>query len=538
MATKSKAKKGKQASANAFVFGSNAPVKDDALAAIFAAPTVTAVPVNVVAKDEQEQVDGDESVTVAAQASEGKPKKKAAQAASQSGSKTQQKKQAKAKGKGNQGPKTQGVVTAQDDDEDDAEEYIEMASSDGEADSDGDGDTTEKDTAQVTATANNANKKKPRKQLTPAEMKEKDRRTIFVGNLPAVVDKKDLQKHFKEFGRIESIRFRTMTLLQHKLSKRDGVIRRGEIGTQQSSIHAYIVFEAQEAAKAAVQLNGTVFLERHIRVDRVSSNPVKFDPSQTVFVGNLPLDVTEESLYQAFEEAGTVDAVRIVRDKETAIGKGFAYVKFQLVESVSLALALRDKKVGNRPLRIKRCKAMPRKPKAPEPTTVKGAKRRVQEKERAAKARKGKAVVTLDHRGKKPRHKPRSGGNGQASVEDFEGMHAQTKQKTSKQQQKKENFRSKRKEKAAIPLLGAAAKKSGQVAKKGGKRSTSAGSGAKDSKRGKGKQTTDASPSAPLSRYTKRSKQESRELLSKELSKKQSKAKDKGTKSRSQAKSD
>jgi len=59
-----------------------------------------------------------------------------------------------------------------------------------------------------------------------------------------------------------------------------------------------------------------------------------------VFVGGLPYDCTEEQLRQHFSsEDCLVVGVRIIRDSESGIGKGFGYVEFKDPDSVQLAIA-------------------------------------------------------------------------------------------------------------------------------------------------------------------------------------------------------
>lgn len=43
---------------------------------------------------------------------------------------------------------------------------------------------------------------------------ERQKRTVFVGNLPVTVKDKHVKSLFKEYGEIESVRFRTVGLLQ------------------------------------------------------------------------------------------------------------------------------------------------------------------------------------------------------------------------------------------------------------------------------------------------------------------------------------
>lgn len=46
-----------------------------------------------------------------------------------------------------------------------------------------------------------------------------------------------------------------------------------------------------------------------------------------IFVGGFPLDITELELVQLISWHGTVDTIKIVRDKKTRICKGYAFVE-------------------------------------------------------------------------------------------------------------------------------------------------------------------------------------------------------------------
>lgn len=146
------------------------------------------------------------------------------------------------------------------------------------------------------------------------------------------------------------------------------------------------VMDPYEAAKAAVRdVDGSVFLERTVRVDLVMKGGKKAataegvremveDPKATVFVGNLDFACKEEDVRAFFEalivaergepaaqaEASSdeeeedeveedgdepkkkpdakprawVKRVRIIRDKDTLLGKGFGYVQFTVCRGI------------------------------------------------------------------------------------------------------------------------------------------------------------------------------------------------------------
>ncbi|KDD76114.1 hypothetical protein H632_c349p0, partial [Helicosporidium sp. ATCC 50920] len=94
-----------------------------------------------------------------------------------------------------------------------------------------------------------------------------------------------------------------------------------------------------------------------------------YDPTRTVFVGNVPVGVEDEDLVRFFtqgrlaaELGPALEAVRVVRDPVTLQGKGIAYALFRDVEMAKAALLLEGESLGGRPLRIKRARTVvPRK---------------------------------------------------------------------------------------------------------------------------------------------------------------------------------
>ncbi|KAI0769984.1 hypothetical protein C8Q74DRAFT_1272578 [Fomes fomentarius] len=182
------------------------------------------------------------------------------------------------------------------------------------------------------------------------------------------------------------------------------------------------VMDPYEAARTCTRkCDGSAFLGRTLRVDVVkpgagadegesagrSESAMAGDPKATVFVGSLEFTSKEEDLRAFFEalvceergkpgenknsdesdddddksereenEEGKKDKdakksrtwvkrVRIIRDRDTQLGKGFAYVQFVDRECVDEILALDQSKLkfAKRKLRVQRCKTMPGGPK-------------------------------------------------------------------------------------------------------------------------------------------------------------------------------
>lgn len=57
-----------------------------------------------------------------------------------------------------------------------------------------------------------------------------------------------------------------------------------------------------------------------------------------MYVGNLSFQVTEEDLKELFKEAGTVESVKVVTDRDTGRPRGFAFVEMASEEEAKSAI--------------------------------------------------------------------------------------------------------------------------------------------------------------------------------------------------------
>jgi RNA recognition motif-containing protein len=72
------------------------------------------------------------------------------------------------------------------------------------------------------------------------------------------------------------------------------------------------------------------------------------DGCTTVFIRNLPYDITEEELGSKFRSCGDIKGIRLVYNSTHSHFKGFGYVQFENTEGVSNALNLNDKPIKGR----------------------------------------------------------------------------------------------------------------------------------------------------------------------------------------------
>ncbi|XP_023502955.1 RNA-binding protein 34 isoform X1 [Equus caballus] len=189
-------------------------------------------------------------------------------------------------------------------------------------------------------------------QTNQEDERLKNERTVFVGNLPVTCNKKKLKSFFKEYGQIESVRFRSLIPAEGTRSKKLAAIKR-TIHPNQKNINAYVVFKDDSAAAKALKRNGAQIADGfRIRVDLASETSSR--DKRSVFVGNLPYKVEESAVEEHFLDCGHIVAVRIVRDQVTGVGRGFGYVLFENTDAVHLALKLNNSELMGRKLRVMR----------------------------------------------------------------------------------------------------------------------------------------------------------------------------------------
>ena len=57
-----------------------------------------------------------------------------------------------------------------------------------------------------------------------------------------------------------------------------------------------------------------------------------------LYVGNLPFNVTDESLQEVFAQAGTVQSAKVITDRDTGRSKGFGFVEMSTDQEAADAI--------------------------------------------------------------------------------------------------------------------------------------------------------------------------------------------------------
>ncbi|RLN27406.1 hypothetical protein BBJ28_00020670 [Nothophytophthora sp. Chile5] len=206
----------------------------------------------------------------------------------------------------------------------------------------------------------------PENEQEAPEGDEKARRTVFVGNVSLDATQKDLQRHFSVCGKVENVRLRYLPIAgcavdqpgNQKLMMKVCANKK-ILNAAKDNCNAYVTFVDESSVDAALKLSGSTLMLKKIRVDR--SEPV-MDPRRSVFVGNVPFHCTDEQMLLFFtkrlkteDEPQPVENVRLIRDRESGLGKGFGYILLKNPSLAAKALALRETKMETRELRVMVC---------------------------------------------------------------------------------------------------------------------------------------------------------------------------------------
>uniref|UniRef100_A0A1B6KSC6 RRM domain-containing protein n=1 Tax=Graphocephala atropunctata TaxID=36148 RepID=A0A1B6KSC6_9HEMI len=176
--------------------------------------------------------------------------------------------------------------------------------------------------------------------------------TIFVGNLPNKTTHRNVKKLFGKFGPILHARLRCAVRKELKTPKKLAIIKK-QFHEDNTHINAYVKFKTMESCKSALIMNGELFEGHHLRVT-LAEDEGKCDSKKSIFLGNLAFNIQDDDLWQAFEDCGPINSIRVVRDKKTGIGKGFGFINFKSADAVELALQLDGISILSRNVRVTR----------------------------------------------------------------------------------------------------------------------------------------------------------------------------------------
>jgi len=73
---------------------------------------------------------------------------------------------------------------------------------------------------------------------------------------------------------------------------------------------------------------------------------------KTIYVGNLPFNISEDEIRELFAQHGDVQSVKLITDRETGRPRGFGFIEMEDDAAQSAISALDGTDFGGRTLRV------------------------------------------------------------------------------------------------------------------------------------------------------------------------------------------
>ncbi len=162
---------------------------------------------------------------------------------------------------------------------------------------------------------------------------------LYVGNLGWETTSEDLQDTFRGFGNFEECFVVT------------------DRATGESRGFGFVTFPNADQANAAIESkNGATLDGRTLKVSvsrPKGSFPPAVDDGCKVYIGNLELQTTEETLRSEFSKYGQLVDITIVNDRATGASRGFAFATYAQPNDANNAIeALNGVELDGRELRV------------------------------------------------------------------------------------------------------------------------------------------------------------------------------------------
>lgn len=97
-------------------------------------------------------------------------------------------------------------------------------------------------------------------------------------------------------------------------------------GSEVESVGVDDASQTASESNSEVNSNDGLYGEIGVNIADGSTNPL--ENKNSLFLRNLPFDATRHDLFMLFKQFGRIEAVFLVKDRETGINKGTAFVKF------------------------------------------------------------------------------------------------------------------------------------------------------------------------------------------------------------------
>ncbi|KAH7647525.1 RNA binding [Cryptosporidium bovis] len=176
---------------------------------------------------------------------------------------------------------------------------------------------------------------------------------LFVSRLPTNIDEEGLRKLFILYGKVVNI-----TIIHEKNT---GIHKGAAVVTMESIAQADFAIRELNSVKVLDELRGPLKVQYSVgESDRLGFETESCIPGVDqvkLFVGALPKNITEDEIRNIFSPYGYIDEIHIMREHQTGIGKGCAFIKYSYKEQGIFAIKLLNGSLTmsgvNRPIEIR-----------------------------------------------------------------------------------------------------------------------------------------------------------------------------------------
>lgn len=165
-------------------------------------------------------------------------------------------------------------------------------------------------------------------EVNPVEVK------LFVGRVPRSYDEESVRPLFEEFGSVMEVAI--IRDKQTGVHKGSAFVRMQSITQADRAIREFHNIKVLDAAMGPLQVKYA-----QGEPERLGLNPEAANPSADqakLFVGSLTKQTTEADVMKVFQSYGKVDEVFVLKDMQTGLGKGCAFVKYAYKEQAVQAI--------------------------------------------------------------------------------------------------------------------------------------------------------------------------------------------------------
>ncbi|KAG5621291.1 hypothetical protein H5410_006509 [Solanum commersonii] len=158
---------------------------------------------------------------------------------------------------------------------------------------------------------------------------------IFVGGISAETSEEILTQHFSRYG--EVVKSQVIKFRETNCGKGFGFVTFADSSVINQLLHQqHIILGRTVDVKLAIPKGASPCSEcqQSQRQNSETSNSNR----RKIFVGGLPLSLSEEEFKTYFEKFGTISQVNLISDKETKTPRGFGFVTYDSEESVTHVL--------------------------------------------------------------------------------------------------------------------------------------------------------------------------------------------------------